>query len=115
MNLFVTPVHTIPQDKVLAISFAVDDKQPQLCALQFYLITGITVTPIFASRQEMIKLLKQKISEKWNDNEVFDIEQEIVAMGDELKEMYDKPIFYNFISEEQLVSEIANYKSQQKG
>ena len=48
-------------------------------------------------------------------NEVFDIEQEIVAMGDKLKEMYDKPIFYNFISEKQLVSEVANYNSQQKG
>ena len=115
MNIFSTPVHTIPKDKVLSISFAADDKNPHLCALQFHLITGITITPIFASRQELLKLLKKHISERWNDERVFDFEVELVTLEEKAKEFYDKPIFYNFISEEQLISDVARFKSQGAG
>ncbi len=110
MNLIVTPVHSIPKDKILAYSFAADDKNPQLCALQVHLITGNSVIILYASRQEMIRLIKERLDASWNNDDIFDVSEEISELDDTLKQLYNKPIFYSFVSEQEVVTEAANYK-----
>ena len=114
MNIMITPLHTIPKDKILSISIGFDDKNPRLCALIVNFINTQSLAVLYTTRSILLEKIKAAIDKNWESNEIFDLPAEVLKIYEEIKGDLNGPLFYDFISEQHLHQEIANYQNQMR-